>query len=71
MCDPITATAITLQVAAGGYKAYNQYQQGKSEGKYYDYLAQQSQQEGDLALKRGEKQANLIQDQAKEQEGKH
>lgn len=71
MCDPVSLTiaAVTLTAAAGSASAYGQYKQGSSTKKYYDKLADQSRMEGDLALKLGDKQSELVQDAAK-QEGK-
>jgi len=65
MCSPVAV--IGLSAAAGVYSAYNQYQQGNSEGQYYNYLSNQSAQQGQLALERGKQQAKVIQDLASHQ----
>ena len=71
MCHP--AIIIGTMVAAGGYSAYSQYQQGVASKKYYDYQADVANQEAqlaldvgkqrsDLALEASRKQSNIIQD---------
>lgn len=65
MCDPVTA----LTVASGAFSAYSQYQQGVAESQYYSTVAKQKEIEGKLAVERGQKQSELIQDTAK-MEGK-
>lgn len=69
MCDPVTLTVVAAgaMVAGGGYTAYNQYQEGAAAKKYYDYQADQTQQEAAAVLRQGEQQSNLIQDTAKVQ----
>lgn len=47
--------------------ANSQYQQGVAANKYYQSQAEQARVEGEYAIKAGERQANLIQDSAKEQ----
>lgn len=70
MCaDPVTLTVIGLTIAAGVSKAAGQRQAGEAQGEYYDYLAEISRQEGEIALRTGAKQSELIQDVQKE-EGK-
>lgn len=66
MCDPVTLTvaAVATTVGAGGYAAYNQYQQGLAQNSYYQYQAEQSRTEGQSAIEAGNKQSNLIQDVA-------
>jgi len=53
MCDPVslTVTGVVLAAAAGGVTAYGQYQAGKSQQKYYGYLADQNEREADAAQK--------------------
>lgn len=69
MCAP----AVLLGVAAGavaiggGTSAYNQYQSGIAQNKYYQSQADQSVLEGKNALKQGELQSTLVQDQASHQ----
>lgn len=53
------------QIAAGAFTAYSQIQEGKAQSNYYNYLAQQKEQESEIALQRGERQSELIQDTAK------
>lgn len=65
MCVPLAAAAIATTVAAGGFTAYSQYQSGAASNKYYQYMSDQSRQEGQLALKQGEAQSTAIQEQAK------
>lgn len=65
MCDPITLTAATLTAASGAYSAYGQYKQGVAESKYYTYQQDQTRAQAEQALKQGEQQSSLIQDQAK------
>jgi alpha-amylase/alpha-mannosidase (GH57 family) len=65
MCDPVTITLVAT-AAAGATSAYGQYQQGREQNKYYQYLAGQSQLEGAAALERSLKQSGMIQDSAKE-----
>jgi hypothetical protein len=66
MCEP-TLIYAGVTAVAGAYSAYNQYQQGVAESKMYGYQAQVARQEGDLALRTGAKQSELIQDTAKMQ----
>lgn len=65
MCVPLAAAAIAATVASGSYTAYNQYQAGASQNKYYQYMADQSRIEGQNAIKQGDAQSTAIQDQAK------
>ena len=64
MCDPISI-GIGLTAVSTGLGAYGQYQEGRANAKQYEYSAAVARQEGEAALKRGETQANLIQDSAK------
>lgn len=66
MCDPITLATIGV-AAGGGYSAYNQYKEGSAANKYYQYQADQAEQEAQNAEKQGALQSKLIQDSAKEQ----
>lgn len=65
MCIPLAAAAIATTVAAGGYTAYSQYQNGQSQNKYYQYMADQQKQKATYDLKQGDAQSTAIQDQAK------
>lgn len=69
MCDPVTLTVVagTAIAAGGGYTAYNQYKEGVAANKYYQYQADQTNQEAAAVIQQGEKQSNLIQDTAKVQ----
>lgn len=62
MCAPIP---ILLTAASGTISAFGQYQQGASAKKMYDYQAEVARQEGDIALRTGDLQSRLIQDNAK------
>lgn len=59
------AVAIGFTAAAGVSQAYGQYQQGKTQKQYYDYLAETSRMQGEYQKKMGMKQSQLLQDQAK------
>lgn len=65
MCDPITATALTLTAVSGGMQAYGQYKEGTATKKYLDNVADLKEQQGKIELARGQKQSELIQDSAK------
>lgn len=69
MCDPVTLTVVagTAIAAGGGYTAYNQYKEGVAADKYYQYQADQTNQEAAAVMRQGEQQSNLIQDTAKVQ----
>lgn len=69
MCDPATLTIVAMGATgvAGGASAYSQYQEGVAQSKYYTYQQDQTRQAAELALKQGEQQSNLIQDQGKMQ----
>ena len=76
MCVPLLAVAAAATVASGGYSAYTQYQSGAAQNKYYNYMAANANteagyalSEGQQALKVGETQSRLVQDQAS-REGK-
>jgi murein L,D-transpeptidase YcbB/YkuD len=60
MCNP----AIGLMAVAGATQAFGQYQQGKAENDLAQAQATQSRNEGKIALARGAKQSELIQDAA-------
>lgn len=65
LCDPTGGVAtMAIMAAAGGLQAYGQYQQGKAQNSYYQYLAGQSLIEGQAAYDRSLKQSELIQDSA-------
>jgi len=79
MCLPIIAVDLPtiLTVVAGVYTAVNQYQAGKADNKYYQYLAGQSEEEakakkeyakkqGEAIVSTAEKQSHLIQESAGE-----
>ena len=68
MCEPATIATIAT-VGAGALSAYGSYQEGASEQRYQNYVADQNVQQGKLALERGQRQSERIQDTAKE-EGK-
>ena len=66
MCDPVTLTitGVVLAAAAGGTAAYGQYQAGKSQDKYYKYLADQNEREAEAAQKTAEQQTTIAQNEA-------
>lgn len=66
MCDPVslTITGVVLAAAAGGVAAYGQYQAGKSQDKYYKYLADQNEREAEAAQKTAEQQTTIAQNEA-------
>ncbi|MFA5350257.1 MAG: hypothetical protein WC357_02865 [Candidatus Omnitrophota bacterium] len=66
MCDPVslTVTGVVLAAAAGGVTAYGQYQSGKSQDKYYKYLADQNEIEAQAAEKTAEQQSTIAQNEA-------
>lgn len=66
MCDPVTltVTGVVLAAAAGGVAAYGQYQAGKSQDKYYKYLADQNEREAEAAQKTAEQQTTIAQNEA-------
>lgn len=66
MCLPIAALAVA---ASSATQAYGQFQEGIANSKYYGYMSEQSRQEGELAVARGQRQSELIQDTAS-QEGR-
>jgi hypothetical protein len=61
------ATSMALTAYSGYRQAQAQREAGNAQNNYYDALAQTSQMEGQYALKMGQKQSELIQDQAKMQ----
>lgn len=65
MCDPITATAVTLTIASGGAQAYSQYQEGKATKDYYDAQARARDTQAKITEDRAQRQSTLIQDTAK------
>lgn len=71
MCDPVTLTvaATTTAAVAGGVSAYESYQQGSAQKKYYDELSRRSTNEAAYALDAADKQSRAVQDTARE-EGK-
>lgn len=66
MCDPVTLAVVAAggAAAAGGFSAFNSYEQGAAQNKYYQAQADQAQAEGENALKLADKQSTLIQDSA-------
>ncbi len=68
-CDPTGGVATALIIGAGAFNAYNQVQEGKAADKYYQYQAQSARQQGDLSLRTGQKQSEVIQD-VQAQQGK-
>jgi len=66
MCEPVTLTiaALSLTAAAGGMKAYGQYQQGIEQQKYYQYLADTSRTQGEYEYRTGMRESELTQDAA-------
>ena len=66
MCEPATLTIIALSAtaAAGGAKAYGQYQQGIEQQKYYQYLADTSRTQGEYEYRVGIRESELTQDAA-------
>lgn len=65
MCAP--ALAIPLIAAAGVYTAVNQYQEGAASQKYYNYLADQNEQEANLALDVGKQRSDMALDASRKQ----
>ncbi len=65
MCDPVTIAVVSLVGVSGGMKAASQYKEGVAANKYYDYLARQSEAQGEAIFKAGQKQSELIQESAK------
>lgn len=66
MCAPLATLAVAgLQTVSGLYSASAQNQQAQSQARYYEAVAEQKKQEGEIAIKRGETQSNLVQDSAK------
>jgi len=57
--------AMGVTAASGAMQAYGQYQQGATQKQYYDYLAANSEMQGEYAYRTGMKQSELIQDSAK------
>jgi hypothetical protein len=66
MCDPVslTVTGVVLAAAAGGVTAYGQYQSGKAQDKYYNYLAEQNEREAEAAQKTADQQSTIVQNEA-------
>ena len=58
------AVGISAVVVSGGYTGYSQYQQGASQKKYYDAMADQASLEGEYQLAIAQKQSELVQDQS-------
>lgn len=69
MCTPLAVLATATTVGGGLYSANAQNQSGVAMNSYYQSLAQQDRQLGASVIAQGERQSNLIQDQAA-QEGK-
>jgi len=65
MCGPFAIAAATA--ASGAMQAYGQYQEGVAQSKQYKYMADQSKQQGDLAVSRGQIQSELIQNTASQE----
>lgn len=63
MCAP--PLILGAMAVAGGMQAYGQYQEGSSSNKYYQYLAGQSRLQGEAAVTRAQRQAEVVQDSAK------
>lgn len=65
-CDPTggVATAMVIMSVAGGTKAYGEYQQGKAQNQYYQYLANSAVAQGNAIAAQKEKQSELEQDKA-------
>lgn len=63
-CDPLTITGVVLTAAAGGVTAYGQYQAGKAQDKYYQYLSQQNEREAEAAQQTAEQQVTIAQNEA-------
>lgn len=59
------AVAIGLAVSAGTASAYNSYQQGAAQKKYYNSLADRSTKEGLSALETADRQSTAVQNTAK------
>jgi hypothetical protein len=58
------AVAMAATAVAGAVSAYGQYQSGVAQNAYYQYSANQKTQEATYDLNMGQKQSELIQDQA-------
>lgn len=57
------AVAVTTAVAAGGYTAYSQYQQGAAQQRFSNYQSAQEKLNAQAALNVAAKQSELVQDQ--------
>ena len=56
---------MVVSAIVGAYSAYSSYKQGVATRKYYNYLAQQNEEEAKHVRKVGDRQSELIQDTAK------
>jgi hypothetical protein len=63
-CDPLTAAAVTLTVASTGVSMYGQYQAGKTQQKYYNYLAEQNERAAEAAQRTAEQKTTIAQNEA-------
>ena len=63
MCDPVSAT-IALTIAAGGYQAISQVQQGKQARSMANYQAEMVNAQNELQKRTAETNISLTQDQA-------
>lgn len=64
MAAALPIMAVVATAASGGIKAYGEYQQGKSQQKYYSYLAEQNEHEAEAAQKTAEQQTDIFQNEA-------
>ena len=64
MAAALPIMSAVAMVAAGGVEAYGQYQAGKSQQKYYNYLADQNEREAEAAQKTAEQQTTIYQNEA-------
>ena len=67
MCEPTTlfAASSAIMLYSGYQQAQYQRATGEAQRNYYDYLSRTSQMEGELALRTGRQQSQMIQDVVK------
>ena len=67
MCIPLVAygvISVVLAAAASGVSAYGSYQEGKTQDKYYKYLADQNDREAEALQQTAEQQTTIAQNEA-------
>jgi len=67
MCSPgliLPVMAVATAAASGGIKAYGEYQQGKSQQKYYSYLAEQNERQAEAEERTAEQKTSIVQNEA-------